>query len=151
MDKELIAYFDERFARLEERGEKNQAETSHRFESLEGRFESLEGRFESLEGRFESLEGRFESLEGRFEKLVEAVHLTQVTVESLHSDLRLVAEGVMGISDTVEKRAEEVDQKLDEVKSSVALSYKGLSRRVVVLEERAARETRDIMDVIREK
>lgn len=127
MDKELIAYFDERFARLEERDERNQAETNRRLEKVE-----------------------------------EAIHLTQVTVESLRGDIRLMAEGLMGFSDTMDKRSAEVDRKLDDLKASIApvyrslekkvdAQYEELGRRIVVLEERAARENRDIMDVIREK
>lgn len=74
----------------------------------------------------------------------------------------MVAEGFMGYSDQMEKHAAEVERKLDDLKALIGPTYKSLEqktdsqvtelrRRVVVLEERAARETRDILEAVREK
>jgi len=134
MDQELIAYLDRHFRESALQIEALREEMSHRFEQLELRVEKLEAT-------------------GR---------QTLVMVEGLRSDIRLVAEGLMGLSDRLEKHIAEVDSKLGDVKASIAPAYRALeekverktiemSQRVVVLEERAARETRDILTVIREK
>jgi hypothetical protein len=105
---------------------------------------------------------RFEKVDGRFDSLEERVHLSGVVVESLRDELRVVAEGFMGYSDQMEKHSAEVDRKLDDLKALIGPTYRSLEqktdsqvtelkRRVVVLEERAARETRDILEVVREK
>jgi hypothetical protein len=98
---------------------------------LDQRFGALDQRLKDL--RWE-MNQRFERVDSRFNKLEEIVHLSQVTVEGLRGELLLVAEGMMGLSDQMEQTSAEE-----------------LKRRVVILEERAARETRDILDVVREK
>jgi hypothetical protein len=119
----------------------------------------LDQRFGSLDQRLKDL--RWE-LNQRFEKLEEAVHLGQITVESLRGELRLVAEAMMGFPDQMERHSAEVDRRLVDLKALLGPVYKSLeiktdsqvtelSRRVVVLEERAARETRDIIELLREK
>jgi SMC interacting uncharacterized protein involved in chromosome segregation len=134
MDQELIAYLDQRFDTMDQRLKDLRWEMNQRFEKVDGRFDGLE----------------------------ETVHLSGVVVESLRDELRLVAEGFMGYSDQMEKHAAEVDRKLDDLKALIGPTYRSLEqktdvqvteirRRVVVLEERAARETRDILEVVREK
>jgi hypothetical protein len=134
MDQELIAYLDQRFGTLDQRLKDLRWEMNQRLEKIDGRFDGLE----------------------------ETVHLSGVVVESLRDELRVVAEGFMGYSDQMERHSAEVDRKLDDLKALIGPTYRSLEqktdsqvtelkRRVVVLEERAARETRDIMEVVREK
>jgi len=141
MDQDLIAYLDQRFGAIDQR------------------FGTIDQRLKDL--RWE-MNQRFEKVDNRFESLEEKVHLSGVVVESLRDELRVVAEGFMGYSDQMEKHSAEVDRKLDDLKTLVGPAYRSLEqktdaqvtelrRRVVVLEERAARETRDILDVVREK
>ena len=162
MDQEMIAYFDRRFDSVEQRFADLHAEMNRRFEQVDQRFEQIDLRFDQIDQRFEQIDQRFEQVDRRFEKLEETVRLTQVMVEGLRGHVCLLAEGVMGFSDQLEQRSVEVDRKLDELKALVGPVYKNLeqqtglqtaelSRRVAVLEERAARETRDILEVIREK
>jgi len=148
MDQELIAYLDQRFGAIDQR-----------FGTLDQRLKDL--RWE-MNQRFEKVDERFDQADGRFDSLEERVHLSGVVVESLRDELRVVAEGFMGYSDQMEKHSAEVDRKLDDLKALIGPTYRSLEqktdsqvtelkRRVVVLEERAARETRDILDVVREK
>jgi chromosome segregation ATPase len=162
MDQELIAYLDRRFGSVDERFES----MDQRFESIDQRFESIDQRFETMDQRLKGLHGemnaRFDRADQRFEKLEETAHLTQITVESLRDDIRLTAEGVMGFTDILEARSIEIDEKLDDLKALIGPVYKSLekktdsqasklSRRVVILEDRAKRETRDILEILREK
>jgi len=105
MDKELIAYLDERFARMEERAEKNQAETNRRF------------------ARLDALLDQFEH-HGRLERCVE-------------------------LTETTDRRYAEIGQQIDDLKVLIVAFYESLESNVEA--QRATRETRDIMDVIREK
>jgi SMC interacting uncharacterized protein involved in chromosome segregation len=169
MDQELIAYLDKRFGSVDERFES----MDQRFESMDQRFVTMDQRFESIDQRFETMEqslkdvhgemnARFDRVDQRFEKVEETIHLTQITVEGLRDDVRLAAEGVMGFTDLLEARSIEIEGKLDDLKASISPVYKNLEkktdsqvkklrRRVVVLEGRAKRETRDILEVLREK
>lgn len=145
MDQELLAYLDRRFAAIDQRFQ----ETSQR----------LEGQIESLRGEMNQ---RFQEHDRRFERLEEAVRHAHVLLESLRGDNRVVAEGLMGFSDQLERHTLEVDRKLGELNAAISPVYRNLEEkmdrqtvelkgRVVVLEQRADRETRDILTVIREK
>jgi hypothetical protein len=84
-----------------------------------------------LDKRFASIEKNQAEMNRRLEKKVEETgHLTQVTVESLRGDIRLLAEGLMGLSDTMDKRSAEVDRKLDDLKASIGPAYKSLEESV---------------------
>jgi hypothetical protein len=83
--------------------------------------------------------------------LEEGDRQTRVVVEDLRSELQLVAEGVVGLGERLEVHKNDVLQKFDEVKASIAPYYLDLNRRVKVLEDRADRQTRDVIDVIRER
>jgi archaellum component FlaC len=94
---------------------------------------------------------QFARADRRVERVEHELHRTRIVVESLRGDIRLLAEGVMGVSDRLELFQSDVALKLDDVKASIVPYYQDLNRRVGILQERADRETRDIMDVIREK
>lgn len=137
MDQELKTYLDERFERLEER----------------------------VEERFSGVDARFTSLDARFEQVETAVRHTQVTVEAMRGDIRLIAEGVMGIAQQQEAFEAETARGFQEVKAMLSPYYKDLNgraqslendvqvldRRVRVLEAKADRQTRDVLDAIRQK
>lgn len=76
---------------------------------------------------------------------------TRVLLEAVRSDVRLLAEGLMGQSEIFARRESETLRAIDEVKALVIPLYEDLNRRVKVLEERAEREHRDVLDVVREK
>jgi chromosome segregation ATPase len=137
VDQELKAYLDERFGRLEER----------------------------MEARFSGVDARFSGVDARFEQLETAVRHTQVSVEAMRGDIRLIAEGVMGISERQEAFEAETARRFEEVKAMLSPYYKdmggraqslendvqSLDRRVRILEANADRKTRDVLDAIRQK
>jgi hypothetical protein len=76
---------------------------------------------------------------------------TRAAIEGICSDVKLIAEGVIGQSELSAPRQFETLLKLDEVQASIGPLYQGLNRRVRNLEERAERQIRDVLDVIRER
>ena len=126
MDQELKTFLEEREARMEER----------------------------MDERFARMEARMNE---RFEQVGTEIRHTRVLVEAVHSDVRLVAEGVMGVSESQQALREETAHKLEEIKTLVT-PYQSLNSRVQnqdnrlkLLEEKAERQTRDVLEVIREK
>src|SRR6185436_13199045 len=127
MDQQLKAYLEEREARMEAR---------------------MDERFARMEARMDE---RFEQVE------TEARH-TRVLVEGVHDTVRLVAEGVVGTSERIDALREETTGRLEEIKGSVEMIHRvlvprvqSLENRVKILEDKAERENRDVLDVIREK
>ena len=123
MDQELRAYLEEREARMEAR---------------------LDERFSRMDERFEKLE-----TEGRH---------TRILMEGLHSNVRLLAEGVIGTGERIDSLRAETKGTLEEIKGSVTVIHQvlvprvhGLENRVKILEEKAERENRDVLDVLRER
>jgi predicted nuclease with TOPRIM domain len=141
MDQELIAYLD-----------KNFRETARQIEGLR-----------------EEMIGRFEQVGGRFERVEEAIRHNQVSLESLRGEVRLVAEGVMGLDERLGFLREEVSREVKEADSFLRLSYEDMDRhikdmdkyvrislleinsRVRPLEVWRERQGRDPLELIREK
>lgn len=94
---------------------------------LDVHFQAIEGRFQAMEGRFQAMEGRFDAMEKRFDAVEESIRHTDIKVEALRGDIRLVAEGVAA-----------VNEKLDRFKLQVEESQERLDRRVTRLEQRAS-------------
>lgn len=123
MDKDLIAYLDQRFR-----------ETSMQIESLR-----------------EQNAQRFEQIDSRFERAEEAIRHTQITVEGLRSDIRQMAEGVIFANESLMAFRTVVSQQLDELKKPVTQAYTDLSTRLRKLESWRETKERDPIEIIREK
>ena len=136
MDQEMIAYFDEHF-----RATARQIEGLR--EEMIGRFEQVDRRFERVDGRFEQMDRRFEQVDGRFERGEEALRHTQVSVEGLRGEIRLVAEGVAHTNERLDSLKTEVAQEFSETRKMIRLGYSDLDRRVRALEARRERPDRD--------
>ena len=108
MDQELIAYLDERFR------ETSQQITSLR-EEMDRRFDGVDQRFEQVDQRFEQVDRRFEQVEDRVTQLATEVRHTQVTIEGLRGEIRILAEGAFGLSERQETHESKVDRRVDEV------------------------------------
>jgi predicted nucleic acid-binding Zn-ribbon protein len=130
MDQELIAFLTERFR-----------ETSQQIESLR----------EETAQQFAGVREQFVGVDQRFARVEDEIHQTRIVVEGLRDQVRLVAEGVMSVSERLEFFRSDVAKGFDDVKASFVPYYEDLNRRVGILQGRADRETRDIIDVIREK
>ncbi len=132
---------------------------------LDERFERIESRLSAVDARFSAVDARFSAVDARFEQLETTVRHTQVTVEALRGDIRMIAEGVMGISERQEAFQAETAREFQEVKAMLSPYYKDLNgraqslqndvqsldRRVRTLEANADRQTRDVIDAIRQK
>ena len=123
MDHELIAYL-----------ETLRTENAQQFAAVGQQFQSFRA---EVSERLDRLDGQ--------------VRQTRVLLEDLRHELHLVAEGVMGLSERLAAYQSETLLKFDEVRASMVPYYQDLNRRVGILEGRADRQTRDIIDVIREK
>jgi chromosome segregation ATPase len=123
MDKDLIAYLDERFR------ESAQQLTSVR-EEINRRFEGTDRRFEEINGRLEEINGRFEGVNGRIERVEEGVRHTQVMVEGLRGDVQLLAEKMGTFDEKLIAHRSELRKEIGEVKTLLHLSYGDLNRRI---------------------
>jgi hypothetical protein len=104
------------------------------------------------------LDEREARMSERFKQVETEARHTRILVEGLHSNMRLLAEGVVGTNERIDSLRAETTGKLDEIKGNVVAiqqilvpRVEGLENRVQVLEGRAERETRDIIEVVRER
>jgi len=130
MDQELRAYLDERFTRVE----------AH------------------MDERFVSMDERLASMDERFEKLETETRHTRILVEAMHDHVRLLAEGVIGTGERIDALRHETTASLEDIKGTVKMIHdvlvprvEGLGQRVKILEGKAERENRDVLEVIRER
>jgi|GEM_PF-3488698 len=169
MDQETISYFDQRFREMSLQNEAQHRETrqeikdlrgemNRRFEQVDARFEQVDARFvrveirlDQIEERMENVEARLGHVEERIEKVDDRVHQTQIAVESLRGDLRMVAEGVMSNDEKIVTLREEVARKLDEMGITIRQTYQDMGDRVRRVERFVKREGRDPVEIIREK
>ena len=126
MDQEMKAYLDEQFGRIYER-------------------------FERMEERSDRTDERLERMDERLERVETEVRHTHVSVEAVRSDVRLVAEGVVGLTERMEKFQAETTLGFENVKASIAPYYQNLNTRMKVLEDWSDRQTEDVLDTIRKK
>ena len=115
----------------------------------------LEEREARMDERFSRLEAR---LDERFERVETEARQTRVLVEGMHDKIGLLAEAVVGTGERIDSLREETTERLDEIEGSVKLIHEilvprvnSLANRVKILEDRAERENRDILEVIRER
>jgi uncharacterized protein Yka (UPF0111/DUF47 family) len=117
--------------------------------------EELRGEMASFK---EETTQKIEENSGQIEELREEVHLSRILQEQLRSDVTAVAEGVVGMSERLDFHRSELQRTFQEVADLLRPAYKlmgpqyqKLDRRVGVLEERADRVNRDVLQVIRKK
>jgi chromosome segregation ATPase len=131
MDKELIAYLDERFR-----------ETSRQIQSLR----------EETTRHFEQVDQRFEQIDQHFERVEESIRQTQVMVEGVRSDIRLVAEGAIGLDERLVTLRGEVTRGFEDVRGWIrCLPYADLASRIRQLEVWRETKERDPIEIVRER
>jgi hypothetical protein len=126
VDQEMKAYLDEQFAW-------QRAQFARQGEQLTQQGERL---------------ARLEERTGRLE---EESRQTRVLIEGVEDKIRLIAEGLVGVTERMEAHRIEAQKGFDDVKASIALPYQDLDRRVRWLEKREERKERDPFDVIHEE
>jgi chromosome segregation ATPase len=136
----MKAYLDEQFARQDKH-----------FARQDERLVRLDERVARLEERVEENSRQIGENSRQIMGLKDEVRQTRVLIEGVRSDLRLVAEGVMGVSERLEAHQREMKEGFEDVKASIAPAYQRLDGRLQALEARAERQTRDVLEVIREK
>ncbi len=103
---------------------------------------------EETRERFEKME---EQIGGLREESREGIRHTHVLVEGVRGEVRLLAEGMMGLDHRMGRTQIELNRKLDDLRTLVTPLYRRMDERVTHLEEREEEKTRDVMDVIRER
>jgi hypothetical protein len=104
-----------------------------------------------LDERFTRIDERFTGIDARFDRLETEVRHTRVLVESVQDSVRLLAEGVVGTGERIDTLREQTLGSLVEVKGSIDTIHNHLIPRVAALEAKAARENRDVLEVLRER
>ena len=141
MDQELKVYLEEMEGRMEARAGEREARMNERVVGLEARMDERLGKVET---------------EGR---------QTRVLLEGVHDKIRLLGEGVMGVTERLETYQAETARGFQEVKEMLSPYYRNLNgraqgleddvqcldRRLKVLEGRADRQTGDVLDAIRKE
>lgn len=96
-------------------------------------------------------EERLDRLEELTVRLGDESRQTRVLIEGVEDKIRLIAEGLVGVTERMEAHRIEAQKGFDDVKASIALPYQDLNRRVRWLEKREERRDRDLFDVIHEE
>jgi uncharacterized coiled-coil protein SlyX len=130
MDRELIAYLGEQFAK---------------------QTENFAQQFAKQDERFDRIEERLTRQEEHLVRIDESVRHTQVTVEGLWGDLRLVAEGVVGMDERLGSFRTEMSQEIEDVRSLMRSVYSAMNQRIHSVEVRQDLKGRDPVDIIRER
>ncbi len=119
MDQDMIAFFEDRFRATSQQ---------------------IEGLREENKQQFEHIDGRMDKLDGRMDKLEEQAHQTRIVMEDMRGEIRLLAEGVIGVW-----------ERQDQFKEEVTRELKGVQNRLSVLEAHAENKGRDPIAIIRER
>ncbi len=156
MDKDLIAYLDERFRETAQQLASFREEADGRFretaqqlasfrEEADGRFRETAQQLASFrdetDGRFressqqlgsfrDETERLFEETNRRIEQVEDGVRYTQIMVEGVRGDVRVLAEGVSAFDGKLAAHRSEFKEEIEEVKSLLQLSYGDLNRRI---------------------
>lgn len=148
-DQELIGYLERLDRRFGELSQKMDAKVDGLREEL--REENRQTRI-ALEEQIRQTRAALEEQIGQTRAILEEQNRqTRVVVEGLRSDIQLVAEGVVGFGEKLEKYKLEVLAKFRELKAMVAPYYVDLDGRVDLLEEKAGRWDRNVLEVMRER
>lgn len=149
MDQELIAYLDQHFRGIDERFRETWRQISDLREETTRQFERIDARFEQIDARFEQVDSRFAQVDARFERVEETARHTLVLVEGLRDEVRLIAEGMLGLSESVERYREDSTLTIAQVKGWIEPYYKSLDGRIRILEGWAERQNWDVLEAVR--
>ena len=133
-----FASVDARFASVDTRFESVDARLASvdaRIESVDARVTSVDAHLASVDAGLASLDARFPSVDARFEAILEHINASasetrrhfDVVAESLRSDIRLLAEGLVAL-----------DQKTDRLQNELREEFARVDRRFLHLEARVS-------------
>ena len=121
-EKELLTFLERRFGDLSNQIAESRHENQQRFGQIDDRFGQIDARLDRIDARVEQVETE--------------VRHAHVQIESLRGDIRLVAEGVLGVSDRLESHRLETAREFEETRALLRLSYAQIEQRVKRLETR---------------
>ena len=144
MDQELISYLDARFQAIEGRFRENaqqlqdfREETLNRFDRVETRLQRAE---DAIRSNQEGIESNRKAIEANSKAIAAnetAIRHTDIKVEALRDEIRLVADGVATVDQKLEAFRVEVAKEFEQVRAENRTAYTNLNRRVTRLEQRA--------------
>jgi hypothetical protein len=122
VDAETRAYLDQVLGAFRDDVSRGFGTLRGEFGTLRGEFGTLRGEFGTLRGEFGTLRGEFGTLRGEFEALRQEVRDTasetrrhfDVVAEYLRHDIRGIAEGVIGLSERVDRLGTGLRTEMDE-------------------------------------
>jgi uncharacterized coiled-coil protein SlyX len=124
-------FFEEQFSALK-------AHIDARLDGLEKRMGGFEKRMGGLEKRMGGLEKRMGGLEKRMDATEKIIHKMAIEIEAMRTDLRLIAEGHVMLSEKFSRFETEYIRHAIETRQDVLnlykMTYGQLERRVKVLE-----------------
>ena len=126
----------------------------------------LEGMEARIEARADERIARLEArMDERFERVETEGRQTRVLLEGMHDNIRLLAKGVMGVTERLEEHQAATARGFQEIKETLSPYYGDLNdraqrlehdvqfldRRMKILEAKADRQTEDVLESIRKK
>ena len=87
-----------------------------------------------LDKRFDEVSDRFDAMEKRLERVEKDTSETRILVEDLRDEVQLVAEGLVGVTESFKTHRAEVSEEIQGIRVLVQQSYSDLDRRVRILE-----------------
>ena len=110
-----------------------------RFDTMDTRFDAMDARFDAMDARFDTMDTRFDAADERAEAFDERLRRVEILGEDTRHLLQVVAEGVAGVTRTLEAFRLEVAAGFREQREFVQTLFRELDRRVTRLEEGPAR------------
>ena len=100
------------------------------------RFTHMDRRFDGLEVRMDRFEERLDRLEERMERLELRLTRSEIPGEENRDRIRILAEAMTGFQEAMNRRFQEMDRKIDDLRDLMVLGHQDLSDRVSRLEAR---------------
>ena len=106
-----------------------------RFDAMDTRFDAMDTRFDAMDARFDAMDARFDAADERADAFDEGLRRVEIVGEDTRHLLEVVAEGVAGVSRSLEAFRLEVAAGFREQRKLVQALFGDLDRRVTRLEE----------------
>lgn len=144
MDQELIAYLDESFRSLREY-------VDGRFERVEEEMRHTREEVRQTREEVRQTQGEVHQTQEEVRHAREEIRHTQILVEGVRGDVRLVAEGTFGLDERLGFFRKEVQQEFEDVRKLIRPVYSSLDQRIRTLEVRKDLQGRDPIELIKER
>ena len=85
-----------------------------KFTRMDRRFDAMEGRLDAIEGWLDAIEGRLDAIEGRLDAIEERLTRVEVLGQADRHQIRIVAEGVGALRETMTREFKAVRSEMAE-------------------------------------